>query len=257
MPNPDDALPKVKHPPRFPIVLCHGLLGFDKIGIQGFVLARYFNGIPEDLQAQGCTVHITEVSPSSHVRVRANQLKKQIFCHDGKVNLIAHSMGGLDARYMISRLDGAERVASLTTIATPHRGTAVADWGLENLGDKLNVMSLLELLGMDTAAFHNLTRAYCAREFNPETPNHPGVKYFSLGASKSLASMFVPLIFSGQILSSAEGPNDGLVSVESAKWGEYLGTLQADHLDEVNWGPLFDARKVYREIAIRLAEEGL
>ncbi|MBI2190800.1 MAG: hypothetical protein HYU36_02295 [Planctomycetes bacterium] len=251
-----EPLPEVPRPSRLPIVLCHGLLGFDKIGIEGFAAIRYFRGIQEDLESVGCRVYVTRVSKSKDVSVRAAELKDQVLAIGEKVNLVAHSMGGLDARYFISRLGGADHVASLTTIATPHRGTAVASWGLQHLGRKLKLEAALQLIGVDTEAFHNLTPEYLEKEFNPATPDSPEVAYFSYGGAQDRLHIAPGLLPSHEILLRAEGPNDGLVSVESARWGDYLGTLDADHADQINWGPTFDARPVYRRIVALLAERG-
>ena len=248
MPLPGSLTP-VQRPPKLPIVLCHGLLGFDKIGVKGFVLGRYFNGIQDDLVSQGCRVVTTEVAPSSSVSVRAAELREQVSKIGGKVHLIAHSMGGLDVRYMISSLGGHEFVSSLTTISTPHRGSPMADWGLENLEV---VGELLQLFGMGTDAFENLSQKYCKEEFNPANPDHPDVKYFSYGGAKDFVWTFPPLMFSHNHITKEEGPNDGLVSVRSAKWGIYRETLNADHIDLINWGPRYDAKGLYRD-----AVEGL
>lgn len=74
-----------------------------------------------------------------------------------------------------------------------------------------------------------------ADEFNPKTPDAKGVRYFSYGAT------FDPSFWSAfrqphKIMQKLEGVNDGLVSVESAKWGTYKGTLvNVSHLDLINW----------------------
>jgi len=237
-------------------VLCHGLLGFEKVGLQGFAEIRYFRGVKEDLESLGCEVYATQVAGTAGIADRAEALRKQVFEIGGTVNLVGHSMGGLDARYLISRLDGAARVASLTTITTPHRGSAFADWVAERVEQTNWADELLKFLSLYSAALQNLTRAHVQEEFNPATPDHPEVSYFSYGGAKKRRHVFLPLRFSHRVISKAEGPNDGLVSVESSRWGEYLDTLRADHLDLINWGQEFDARRVYRDIANLLAERG-
>jgi len=60
-------------------------------------------------------------------------------------------------------------------------------------------------------------------------------RYYSYGATSDphFWSMFRQ---SHRIIQRLEGPNDGLVSVESSKWGTYKGTLQGvSHLDMINW----------------------
>ena len=247
-------LPEIAEPPRLPIVLCHGLLGFDKMGVPGFGEINYFRNIRDDLTACGCRVHAAKVSGTADVSVRAAELGRQIRDLGGSVHLIGHSMGGLDARYLISRLDGAEYVVSLTTISTPHHGSPFAEWALRQVGERLWGEEILRHLSIESDAFHNLTCAYALEEFNPQTPDHPEVRYFSYAGAKPRARTFIPLRFPHKIIAEEEGENDGLVSVSSARWGEFLGTEEADHLDQINWGPEYDARWLYRSIALKLAE---
>src|SRR5262249_25581530 len=147
---------------------------------------------------------------------------------DEPINLIAHSMGGLDCRRLITHLGMAHRVASLTTVATPHRGTHVADWFCANFQHRFPLLLTLEALGMNIDGFRDCKTNFCT-SFNDSTPNHPDVRYFSYGASVSPQRLTPMLRRTWQILSPVEGANDGLVSVQSAHWGEYLGTLSVDH----------------------------
>lgn len=245
---------------RCPIVLAHGLLGFGKIGIEGFSVMTYFHGIPEHLGEHGYRSWVTEVGKTDGVALRAQHLKTNIDrLTSGKVNIVAHSMGGLDARYMITHLGMADRVASLTTIGTPHRGTAFADWGTDHLGGGA---PLLEALGMGTDAFFDLTTAACLR-FNQTTPNVPGVRYFSYSGTQPRRRVFATLHVSHIIIERREGANDGLVSQKSAQWGEYLGNLDADHLNLIGWKfpwehfEKFDAKRFYLDLARSLRDKGL
>ncbi|CAE6352589.1 unnamed protein product [Rhizoctonia solani] len=133
------------------------------------------------------------------------------------------------------------RVLSVTTIATPHRGSAFADYFLSTLGRQnipgfVSLMEKLPIGGGDGKAFESLTLD-SMRRFNEETPDDPNVHYFSWG------SKFEPGVldalgfgFSHKIIMQKEGPNDGLVSVKSARWGTYLGTLDGvNHLELVGW----------------------
>ena len=124
-PAPARALP-AGSAARYPIVLAHGLLGFDKIRPFGL---EYFRGIREALERAGNDVHLVRLPPFAGVEARARALAEAIERIEApRVNIIAHSMGGLDARYALSRLGIADRVASLITVGTPHRGTPLADW---------------------------------------------------------------------------------------------------------------------------------
>jgi triacylglycerol lipase len=144
---------------------------------------------------------------------------------------VAHSMGGLDARYLITHLGMAGRVQSLTTIASPHRGTAFADWFTANFRHRLPLLLAMEAFGLDVDGFHDCRPSACAA-FNAATPDAPGVAYFSYGASVPQARVNPVLRRPWTLLSGTEGPNDGMVSVASARWGEYLGTLHADHFSQ-------------------------
>lgn len=139
---------------------------------------------------------------------------------------------------MISRLAPPNvRVLSLTTIATPHRGSAFASYlflkiGLTNMP---KLYKALEFFGLESGAFRQLTQDYMTTHFNPRTPDVEGVAYYSYGAkfSPQLTSVFRK---SHGVIAAVEGPNDGMVSVASSRWGVYKGTLEGvSHLDLINW----------------------
>lgn len=129
------------------------------------------------------------------------------------------------------------KVLSLTTIATPHHGSAFADYMFNSIGraNLPTVYKALEFFGIETAAFRQLTEEYMRDKFNPRTPDVEDVRYYSFGASfqPQITSVFRQ---SHKIVEQAEGPNDGLVSVSSSQWGTYRGTLtNVSHLDLINW----------------------
>ena len=106
------------------MVLAHGILGFDQLRIAG-TTNEYFRGVPARLTRVGAKVYAFRVQPTASIAERASELARVVQSLDAKkVNIIAHSMGGLDARYAISCLQLASKVASLTTIATPVVSTA-------------------------------------------------------------------------------------------------------------------------------------
>ena len=89
------------------------------------------------------------LSPTGGVAERAQRAQGFRAQGDvGPVHILAHSLGGLDSRYMISKLDMAERVLSLTTLGTPHRGTTFADWGIGTFESPLKPW--LDLFGFPT-----------------------------------------------------------------------------------------------------------
>ncbi|KAG2154652.1 Alpha/Beta hydrolase protein [Suillus clintonianus] len=230
--------------PKAPVVFCHGLLGFDTVTV-GPSLAplqvAHWRGIKEALEANGCEVLITRVPATSSPVERAKVLEKKISdVYPGRaVHLIGHSMGGLDCRYLTTHLSQRKfSVISITTIATPHRGSSFADHFMSLASQHLpSVLALLELLpngGGDGKAFECLTLE-SMRRFNEETPNVEGVRYFSWGACYE-PGLIDTWKWPHSVILEKEGPNDGLVSVESAKWGTYLGTLSpVNHLDLVGW----------------------
>ncbi|MDO5769368.1 MAG: triacylglycerol lipase [Psychrobacter sp.] len=111
---------------KYPIVMAHGFLGWNRA--LGFL--DYFNDIPQTLIQNGAEVYSTKTSTVNSVEVRGEQLAQQIrtitaVTGSDKVNLIGHSQGGLDARYAAG-IDP-QRVASITTVATPHNGAQIGD----------------------------------------------------------------------------------------------------------------------------------
>jgi triacylglycerol lipase len=225
-----DHVPKLSAP----VVLAHGLCGFDRICVARRPVKEYFPGIRQKLEAAGNRVLATRVSPTAGIAARAAQLRAFIRREvgDAPVHLIGHSMGGLDARFMISRLGMDRQVLSLTTVGTPHRGTAFADWGVRRLARLL--CPLLRAAGVPDDAFFDLTTAAC-RRFNEDVPDAPGVRYFSVAGVCEQPWLGPEYRLPARIVREAEGPNDGLVSVASAAWGERTDVWDGDHLNIVNW----------------------
>lgn len=121
--------------PRNPMVFCHGLYGFDVRGPEKVPLLQvhYWRGVREALEAVGAKVVIAKVPGTGGVRERAHQLnallEDRLAPQQDKANIIGHSMGGLDARYLITHVNPKKySVGSLTTVCTPHRGSPFMDW---------------------------------------------------------------------------------------------------------------------------------
>ncbi len=231
-----------------PIVLVHGIFGFSQLTLGGLKIADYFRLIPDALRRDGHVVPTPpRLNPAGSIAERAldlkNYLQSQNEVFDGKVHIVAHSLGGLDARHMISKLDMADRVLSLTTISTPHHGTPVADIVIEHTNPALN--QFVEHLGIDIKAASDLTTRAC-RQFNLDVLDSPGIGYFSI------ASKFEPPRILGRpigllghthdLVSEREQSNDGLVSVQSATFAERseswtsLGVWEVNHFRLINWG---------------------
>jgi len=172
-------------------------------------------------------------------------------------------MGGLDARYMISKLGMDEHVAALVTISTPHHGSAYADWCLENLGKRAHGLQLAKMLKLDLDALSDLTCESCAR-FNETIEDSPNVRYFSLSAARPWHRCAPIFLHSHKIITDIEGDNDGLVSVASAQWGNHLETWPADHLHVINKrlvlefkNPTGNMTPRYMKVLDKLVEDGL
>ncbi len=252
-----------------PIVLHHGLILPGNVRV-GPVTIGSFVGIDRVLAERGYPLVLTQVHPTAGIARRARHLKKIILDQlralgaprQTKVIILAHSMGGLDARHMIAHLGMAERVAALVTLSTPHRGSPYADWCLRHL-NRFKALRVLNMIGIETAAAAELTTEHCAA-FNQVTPDAPGVKYFSISASRPLLEVS-PLLFQPyRIVSEHEGPNDGLVSIRSAKWGKHLETWPVDHLHILNRRLLIewkrktgDVRPYYAALVDRLVKENV
>jgi triacylglycerol lipase len=248
---------------RSPIVLVHGIFGFDQVRLGCLTLVNYFPGIPELLRAAGNRVLIPRLSPTGGIAERAEQLKQFLDREmpAEPVHILGHSMGGLDARYMISRLDMGGRVLSLTTLGTPHRGTTFADWGIRRL-ERL-VKPLLRMIGLPTQGFYDLTTERC-QAFNAEVPDVPGVRYFSVAGRHDGHFLSPEWLLPYNIVLDKEGPNDGVVSLASASYGESVDVWEADHLNLVNWvgylprnrGPAGEPAARYGRLLCRLADAG-
>jgi triacylglycerol lipase len=239
-------------------MFAHGMFGFAEIGI-GSMKQCYFKGIPEHLQKLGVKVYRARVPPASSVAKRAAVLADAIRdVPERKVNIVAHSMGGLDARYAISKLHVSRRVASLTTIGTPHRGTPVADTATNVLGEKLGIRRILSSVGLGLDVFYNVTTNHMA-VFNRDVPNARGVRYFSVTGAVGPGDSTVHslLAASHDFLDKNAGPNDGLVPVESQKWGKVLYQIHAGHWAQIGWSSGLDAPAFYEELLRKLRSRGL
>jgi triacylglycerol esterase/lipase EstA (alpha/beta hydrolase family) len=271
---------------RYPILFMHGMAGTETfVGV-----LDYWFGVQDELSAVGFLSFTPAVDALAGVAPRAEQWLAHLdaLTAEGRarrVNIIAHSQGGVDARLLTSALDVEGRVASLTTVATPHRGAALADLtsGVLDLGpfDGALVDAALEgltgLIGLDgpslSAQMRDLRRDQM-EAFNAEVLDRPGVLYFSWSSkSCSVLDFGCQRDNNGEIIEGAfeatlaivnltEGDNDGVVGAESAVWGTHLGQLTADHLDEIGQiadlrNRSFDHRAFYLAEARRLAALGL
>ncbi|SFQ12020.1 triacylglycerol lipase [Nitrosomonas cryotolerans] len=211
------------------IVFVHGLLGFSSISILGKII-HYFRALPPYLSNHTQSIYFPPLPGTGTVEERARVLADFLErINVDQINLIAHSMGGLDSRYAIHHFDSQQRIRSLTTIATPHRGTPLAQ---RIINSKKPLYSLLRRI--THPALYDLTPEACAR-FNLEISDLPHVQYRSYAATRPANEM--PPIFRPwtRALATDSGENDSQVSVSSARWGEFKGILRADHMELAGW----------------------
>lgn len=241
--------------PRYPVLLVHGLFGFDELTVRS-MRQEYFRGLVPRLEAAGAVVHRPRLPPVSAVRQRAAELARHIEeLGASRVNLVAHSMGGLDARFAIAALGLEKQVASLVTLGTPHRGTPIADLGTRLVGDKLLLRPILGACGVGLDAFYDLT---CARTaaFNEEVLDRAGIFYGSVVGRADRRGLHPLLVPTHRLLSRA-GANDGVVPAASQAWGEVLFEVEADHWAQVGWSKRFDAAALYVDLLRELRALGL
>ena len=241
-------------------------------------LMNYWGRIPAELEANGAVIFYGEQQSAASVEdsaaelaERIEQLVQKTGC--GKVNIIAHSKGGLDSRYAISKLGSDKYVASLTTINTPHHGCLFAEYLLNTAPEKFVKSvekiynSAFKRLGDPNpdflAAVTDLTNSRC-EQFDQDTP---GVMYQSVGShARCSKSGRFPLNLSYPIVKKYDGDNDGLVALTSAPWGEDFTVLHPTgkrgitHADVIDLNreniPGFDVREFYVQLVNKLKMRG-
>jgi triacylglycerol lipase len=291
--------PVAGHGAPYPIVLCHGMAGFSKLTAGPIGIAYFRGVVDELRKRGEREVYVTEVDPFASSEVRAAQLKPQIdriLAETGsaKVNIIGHSQGGLDARVLVSAagLGYGGQVGSVTSIGTPHRGTRVADAALGLAGGALSSNAVSGLLAWLSRTVYdrdndpNLRAQLAtlttqrASAFNVRYTDAAGVGYFSYAGRTNLRAGIgicdngaLPneplkldatrpaLTATAAYLENGFPPvvNDGLVTVESAKWGTFMGCVPADHMDQMGYENLnlaFDAPSFFADIVKRLRGAG-
>ncbi len=260
-------------PVQAPVVLMHGF----GVGAS-FRRGGHLHEEALHLRSRGVPAIAPNVSPYNTVHARTSQWNDRLRhvldeTDADRLLLIAHSMGGLDARHLISQMGWHEVVDVLVTISTPHRGSAVAslvldqpelvrDW-LTDVADWVGTHILEDGSANIRQALAELTPEHMENTFNPDVPDHPDVEYWSYGcqAGKGTSAPIAPVFrYLNQYLFEHEGVNDGIVSVKSARWAKYLGTVDADHGQQVGISPglgtHFDSNAFYASIAEKLADEG-
>ncbi len=258
---------------RYPLLLVHGI---------GFRDLRYFNywgRIPRELKRNGAVIYYGNQEALGTIAYNAEDIRKRILqireeTGAEKVNIIAHSKGGLDARCAITTLGMSPYVASLTTMNTPHRGCRFVNYACRLPEGFYRFVAgcfdrTLSKFGDKNPDFYTATHQFsteASARFNEETPDMPGVYYQSY--TSKMRNPFSHLLLSIPycMIRPLEGANDGLVSVESAKWGEFRGVFSNRRLRGISHGDIidltrqdyrsFDVLETYVRIVAELKERG-
>ena len=261
---------------KYPILLVHGVFFRD------FKHFNYWGRIPRTLEARGAKIYYGEHQSALAIENSGRELAARIKfivertgCE--KVNIIAHSKGGLDCRYAISEFGAGPYVASLTTINTPHRGCIFAEKLIDAAPEKLkNSVSkiyntALKELGDETpdfmAAVTDLTNKSCIK-LNEKLTFPSDIYSQSIGSIMNVPrSGRFPLNLSYRYVKNFDGPNDGLVGEDSFKWGDNYILLQTDGKRGISHGDIidlnrenindFDVREFYADLVNNLKNKGL
>lgn len=261
---------------KYPIIMVHGVFFRD------FRYFNYWGRIPKELEKNGATIYYGNQESAASVATCGQQLAERIksivketSC--GKVNIIAHSKGGLDSRYAISVLGLEDYVASLTTINTPHRGCEFADYLLSKVpeGQKQAIANTyntaLKKMGDENpdflAAVTDLTALACEK-MNEKVMDSPKVYYQSVGSKLNVArGGRFPLNLTHLFVKYFDGNNDGLVGEKSFPWGENYRFLTVKGKRGISHGDMidlnrenfqeFDIREFYVQLVAGLKQRGL
>lgn len=235
---------------KYPIILVHG------VGFRDFRHFNYWGRIPRELMRYGASIYYGNQEAFGTIEYNGEDIKKKILevvqetgCE--KVNIIAHSKGGLDSRYAISILGMDKYTASLTTISTPHRGCLFVD-KMCKLPEKLYRLvakfydNIFKKLGDKRPDFYVATHqftTYNSKKFNEKVIDSPEVYYQSyISVMKDCLSdilLTIPYFF----IKILEGENDGLVSISSAKWGNFKGVIKNKYHRGISHGDIIDLKR--------------
>lgn len=235
---------------RYPLLMVHGV---------GFRDLRYFNywgRIPAELTRNGALVYYGNQEAFGTIAYNGEDIRKRIFeimenTGAEKVNIIAHSKGGLDARYAISTLKMAPFVASLTTMGTPHRGCRFVDYACRLPEGLYRFVAgcfdrTFRKFGDQNPDFYTATHQFSTKAsagFNERTPDTPEVYYQSYASKMKYPWSHMLLSIPWCMIRPLEGDNDGLVSTYSAKWGEFQGVFANKRTRGISHGDMIDLKR--------------
>ncbi len=261
---------------KYPILMVHGIFFRD------WQYFNYWGRVPNSLIANGAEIYYGNQQSAKSIAKSAEELKQRILeviqeSGAEKVNIIAHSKGGLDSRYAISNLGMDKYVASLTTINTPHRGCDFVDNLLNIFPESVvnfvskKYNSIFTKLGDNSPDFLSGVldlRASSCKKLDESLPDSPDVFYQSyMSQMKNFFSAGIPLNIGYLLIKKCNGNNDGLVWVDSAKHGENFTLIKNEFSRGISHGDMidlfrenikgFDIREFYINIAVNLKNKGL
>lgn len=234
---------------HYPILMVHGIFFRD------WQFFNYWGRIPNALIKNGAKVYYGNQQSAKSIPESAFELKNRIIevlqeSGAEKVNIIAHSKGGLDARYAICKLGMDKYVASLTTINTPHQGCDFVDNLLKSVPESLvNFISkkynaIFTRLGDNSPDFLagiNDLKASSCKVTDASLPDFPDIYYQSyMSEMKNFFSAGIPLNIGYLLIKKCNGRNDGLVWIESAKHGDNFTLIKNNSKRGISHGDMID-----------------
>jgi triacylglycerol lipase len=258
-------------PLKYPVVFVHGIVAHDRKS-----LIDFWGEIPERLNKEGIIIYYGNTDAWGSIESNAELLKNTIDkilqekeCE--KVNIIAHSKGGIDSRYLIYAYNYADKVASLTTVSTPHKGAEMAD------------MIYNHKMVKNSKAFKRFIKDY-EKKYGDINPDMFGVNYqlttenmaefnertgmvdervYFQSLYTTMEKPADDLLFgsSFKYIKSVAGANDGVVSEYSACWGNNYKKIEGriSHRQITDRKKIrgIDILEIYVDIAKDLYERGL
>ena len=232
---------------KYPILMVHGMGFRDRKHI------NYWGRTPKRLQKLGCDVYHGCQDSNASIETNAEILKRRIEeileeSKAEKLNVIAHSKGGLEIRYVISTMGMGDKIASVTTINTPHHGSITVDKLLVvpdvliRIGCKCTDV-WMRILGdkkPDTYAAIQAFRTNKAEEFNQQNPDVAGIYYQSYAFVMKHAFSDIFMCWTYPVVYLFEGENDGLLPPRATEWTNFRGIYRSNsgrgisHCDQVD-----------------------